>query len=153
MTDIQLPAWAAALLVPGLPAAGWLVGRLIERRWRHVDRRIGLAEANLTEQLKLLRQLNGELYQKWLWLADHPDAADRARAEPAANEIGTWLYKHSAYFPERFRVIMVNLGDLTFHFATDKRVYALALRPTLLRNLWTLLQDYQRKVEGKLGLE
>jgi hypothetical protein len=152
VTDIHLPAWAVALLGPGLPAAGWLVGRLIDRRWRHADRRLGLVEANLTEQLKLLRELNGDVYQKWLWLADHPHAADLARAEPAANEIGTWLYKHSAYFPERVRVTMVNLGDATFLLATERRANMLAIRP-VLGDIWMLLRDQQRKVERRLGLE
>ena len=141
-----------ALLGPGLPAGGWFVGRLIERRWQHADRRLGFVEANRAEQLRLLRELNGDLYQKWLWLADHPDAADRAKAEPAANEIGTWLYRHSAYFPERFRVMMVNLGNVTFELATDRRPILLPLRP-LMRDIWRILRDYQRKVERKLGIE
>ena len=72
---MEIPAVVVALLGPGLPAGGWFVGRLIERRWQHADRRLGFVEANRAEQLRLLRELNGDLYQKWLWLADHPDAA------------------------------------------------------------------------------
>ncbi|SRR6266550_3050333 len=149
---MEIPAAVVALLGPGLPAAGWYARKIIERRWQHADRRLGLVEVNLTEQHKLLRELNGDVYHKWLFLADHPEAADLAKAEPVANEIGTWLYKHSAYFPETLRVMMVNLGNVTFELATERRPILLPLRP-VMQDLWRILRDYQRKVERKLGIE
>ena len=154
MSEIQLPAWLATIIGVGLPALGWFGRQFIERRWKRRDRMIGRAEANLEAQHRLLRDLNGDLYQKWLWLADHPDAVNHSRAEPVANEVGTWLYKHSAYFPEDVRLMLVNLGHLTFHLATDQRGLVLQqYREKQLPAAWAHLRDYQRKVEKKLGLE
>jgi hypothetical protein len=130
----------------------WLVQKLLERRWAHQDRRTERAEADQQEKLRLLRELNGDLYNKWLWLADHPDAANQATATPAANEIGSWLYKYSAYFPEAQRPTMVVLAGLTFNLATNLRPQMLTLRHTLFPQVWQQLRDYQREVEAALGL-
>jgi hypothetical protein len=51
---MEIPAVAAWLLGPGLPAAGWYARKVIERRWQHADRSLGVVKANLTEQHKLL---------------------------------------------------------------------------------------------------
>ena len=105
-------------------AVVWLGRKLLEHRWAHQDRRTERVEADHQEKLRLLRELNGALYSKWLWLADHPGAvANPAQATAAANEIGTWLYKYSAYFysayfPEAQRPTMVVLAGLTFNLAT-----------------------------------
>lgn len=153
MPDLLVPTWLAPILGLGLPAAGWFGRKVFERRWERADRKIARAEANLEEQLRLLRHLNGELYQKWVWLADHRDAEDLTKAGPTANEIGTWLYRHSAYFPERIRITMVNLGHLTFNLATVVRAEVLQYRLDELPKMWAFLRDYQRKVEKKLGVE
>lgn len=162
MPDLQIPVWLAGLLTIGLPTIGWFVRKFFERRWAKTDRVELRAEANLEEQQKLLRELNGERYLKWCWLATHPDASvitgnteQRARAEDTANDLGTWLYKHSSYFPEEMRVTMVNLGHLTFRLATHEHRAESVSTPmqNVAKHLWKYIQGYQRKVERKLGLE
>ena len=130
----------------------WLGQKLLERRWEREDRRTTRAEAHLEKQLDLLRELNGEVHKKWVWLTTHWDAADRSKAEPVANEIGTWLYKHATYFPETQRMAMDALANMTFFFATDLRQDVMRIRDSL-GWIWKHLQDYQREIETKLGLK
>src|SRR3990172_554 len=132
MPDLQVPAWLAGALGLGLPALGWFARNLIQRRWTKADRQDERAAKNLEDQRKLLIHLNGDLYNKWNWVADHSDAQDRAKAEPVANEIGSWLYKHSAHFPEPVRPTMLVLANLTFHLATTRRAEVLQRREDLL---------------------
>ncbi len=134
-------------------AAGWIGKTLVERYLRQRDRRTERQEANKEEQGRLLLHLNGQLYNRWLWLADHPDAANQAKATPAANEIGDWLYQYSSYFPESQRPAMVVLAGLTFHLATNQRAQVLLLRHTLCKAVWQQLHDYQPSVEKDLGLD
>ena len=93
----QVPASLAAILGPGLLAAGWFGRKFFDRRWARLDRGIVRAETNLEDQRRLLLDLNGDIYQKWIWLADHRDAQDRGKSEPVANEISTWLYASVHY--------------------------------------------------------
>jgi hypothetical protein len=133
-------------------AITWYIRSRIERRWADTDRRVARAEADLQEQLRLLRDLNGDLRNKWRWLTTHRDAADPAKATPAANEIATWLYKHSAYFPEKYQRVMSALADMTFFYANVMRESAMQIRGPL-DWLWDQLQKYQRELEKKLLTE
>ena len=133
-------------------AIGWFVRSFFERRWAHEDRRTTRVEAHLEKQLDLLRELNGDLHKKWVWLTTHRDAEDRAMAKPAANEIATWLYKHAPYFPDKQRHGMDALAGMTFFFASDLRRDVMRIRE-VLDSMWKYLQDYQREVETRLGLK
>ena len=133
-------------------AVVWFGRKLLERRWARADRRTERAEADQQEKLRLLRELNGEVHKKWVWLTTHSDAADRSKAEPVANEIGTWLYKHATYFPEKERMAMDALANMTFFFATDLRQDVMRIRDSLAW-IWKHLQGYQREIETKLGLK
>lgn len=152
MPDLQIPAWLVAVLGAGLPAAGWFGRKFFERRWAKKDRTEKRSEKNLEEQRQLLLDLNGELYNNWIWLADHSEAQDRQKAEPVANKIGSWLYKHSSHFPDPVRPTMVVLADFTFHLATERRAEVLQRREDLLPGMWAYLRHYQREIETKLGL-
>jgi len=133
-------------------AIGWYVRARLERRWAREDRRTTRAEAHLEKQLDLLRELNGEVHKKWVWLTTHSDAANRSKAEPVANEIATWLYKHATYFPETQRMAMDALANMTFFFATDLRQDVMRIRDPLAW-MWKHLQGYQREIETTLGLK
>jgi len=133
-------------------AIGWYVRARLERRWAREDRRTTRAEAHLEKQLDLLRELNGEVHKKWVWLTTHSDAANRSKAEPVANEIATWLYKQAPYFPEKQRMAMDALANMTFFFATDLRQDVMRIRDPLAW-IWKHLQDYQREIETTLGLK
>ena len=130
---------------------GWYFRSRLERRWAREDRRTTRAEAHLEKQLDLLRELNGDLHKKWVWLTTHPDADDRSKAEPAANEIATWLYKHATYFPDKQQTVMNGLAGMTFVFAASFRQDAMRILD-VLDSLWAHLRGYQREIETKLGL-
>jgi len=132
-------------------AIGWYVRARLERRWAREDRRTTRAEAHLEKQLDLLRELNGDLHKKWVWLTSHPDAKDRSKAEPAANEIATWLYRHATYFPEKQRRTMDALAGMTFFFATDLRQDVMRIRDPLAW-MWEQLQRYQTEIDTELVL-
>jgi len=154
MADIQLPAWAASLFAIGLPAAGWFGRTVVERLLQHRDRRVLRRETDLQERLQLLRHLNGDIYRKWLEIRDqHQPVWPTPAAEKTADEIATWLYKHSSYFPQPQRTRMVNLADVTFDLATAFRSHVIEHGDALMKSLWGEVRDYQRKVETKLGLE
>jgi len=153
MADIQLPAWAASVLSIGLPAAGWFGRTLVERLWQRRDRRVLRLETDLQERLNLLRQLNGDIYQKWLWLRDvqassYPTPAISLHAD----QVSFWLYKHSSYFPEPHRTSMVLLADYTVDIGTAFRSHVLEHGGQTLVKLWEGMREYQRDVEQKLGL-
>lgn len=155
---IEIPVW----LVPTLLGIGgaiggtiiWLVRKRIEHGLAKKGRRELTHEADLKQQLKLLRYLNGDLRLKWEWLTTHEDAEDLEKAVPVANEIGTWCYKHSTYFPEKMERTLVGLGHLAFGLATDARAKWTRYGRHQLKTIWegSTLQKYQRVVEKKLGL-
>ena len=121
MPDVQIPAWLVPVVLAIGGTIGWFVRKLFERRWAKKDRFLLRGEADLEKQLRLLRKLNGELHQKWIWLGGHTDAHDLEKAEPVADEIYTWCYKHSAHFPEKIQRRLVGLGNLTSLLATEGR--------------------------------
>jgi len=153
MADIQLPAWAASALAVGLPADGWLGKTVVARWWQSRDRRALRLETDLQNRLKLLRHLNGDVYQRWLWLRDvEAPVYPTQEAATAADEVSTWLYKHSSYFPEPHREHMVVLADYTVHIGSAFRSHVLEHGGPTLVKLWEDMRGYQRKMEDKLGL-
>ena len=152
-----VPALITAALAIGLAigtAIGWFVRKRQVRIWARIDRREERQVAALQEQLLLLRHLNGDLRHKWEWLAGHEDAQDVKKASPVANEIGTWCYKHSAYFPEKMERTLIGLGHVAFLLATDDRVKWTEFGRHKITTIWesSYMRKYQREVERKLEL-